>query len=1073
MFRLTGFLILAAADLLAQGRSSILGTITDETGAAVTRAVVTVLNTGTQQKWTVNSSEIGLFEVPALEIGSYEVTVEAPGFRKTTVRGVALQVDHRERIDVKLQVGEVTQQISVEAQALSLNTDDATLGTVIDSAQIRELPLPGNRNLFRLALLAPGMSRGPASSVTTSGFGPGFGVAAMGQKVQNNAIYLDGAPLRTSIHGAVRMRPSVEAIEEFRVEAGWYSAEYGTQSGAQIVATIRPGSNAFHGTLFEFLRNDVLDAHNFFDAPGSRKAPLRRNTFGGVLSGPVWIPKIYDGHNKTFFTFNGELYRERRSTQGFAIYPTDRMRRGDLTEAFFRRADGSLIPVMDLDSRMPFPGNQIPASRISPIAQKLAQFWPSPNMAQQEFSGTNNFIGVSRNRDNDDQYFVRGDHNLNDKNRLFGRYGIQTVNLPVFPINPNPFFVNRRPRRQQNATMNYTRVLNPTVLNVLKVSYNRDIFKTNDDVSGTNFNILRDLGIPGQTNVPSDTGLPSIGLGGIVSGLGTTDINTIWDESRQISDQITFTKGKHSVKIGSEFTMLRLDRRTISFVRGAFDFTGIHSGTAPGVAGNERGRLAWADFLLDQPQQVRLGFTDKLPPGADPGTFPRTRFWRSHSYITDDIKLTSRVTLNIGVRYEFNSAITDIGGQSRNFDFTRQELYPAVLTRGPLNDPSKKLFAPRIGIAWRPFGGSNTVIRTGYGIFYNVNMMNMFVPALAANPPNNLNINELNTAGVVRIRMRNADQAAALNINSEINSADTKRGVGDVQQWNFNIQRMLPKTILLEVGYMGSKSAHFDSPRTVNPYVPGTTRRVYPDWGPIENISLDAAGSYHGLLMKAEKRMAQGLTFLQTYTWSKTMFDSFACCGAQRHNNPYAWNLEKGLAETDQRHRATTAFLWELPFARGKRDWKGQIIGGWQVNGSLSLETGLPMHPTQSVAPIDDGCPRCNRRPDRIADGNLDGSTRTLQRWFDTSAFVLARGHYGNSGRNVLSAPGLKNLDFAVFKNFPIGERKEIQFRWENYNFTNTPAFNPPTLEISSGQFGRVTSAGLGREMQFGLRFQF
>lgn len=1071
--KLFAFVFLAGVNLFAQGRSSILGTITDESGAAVPRAAITVLNTGTQQKFTATSGESGLFEVPALDIGTYELNVEVTGFRKTTVRGIALQIDQRERVDVKLQVGEVTQQISVEAKTLSVNTDDATLGTVIDSAKIRELPLPGNRNLFRLALLAPGMSRGPASSVTTSGFGPGFGVAAMGQKVQNNAIYLDGAPLRTSIHGAVRMRPSVEAIEEFRVEAGWYSAEYGTQSGAQIVATIRPGTNDFHGTLFHFLRNDVLDAHNLFDAPGSKKTPLRRNTFGGVISGPVWIPKIYNGRNRTFFTFNGELYRERRSTQGFAIYPTARMRSGDLTETYFRRADGSLIPIMDLDTGAPFPGNQIPASRISPIAQKLFQFWPAPNMGQAQFTGTNNFTGANRNQDNDDQYFVRGDHNFNDKNRLFGRYGVQTVNLPVFPVNPNPFFVTRRPRRQQNATVNYTRVLTPTWLNVFKVSYNRDIFKTVDDVSGTSFNILRDLGIPGQTNNPLDTGLPSIGLAGTVSGLGNSDINTIWDESRQISDQITFTKGKHSVKIGSEFTMLRLDRRTVSFVKGAFDFSGIHAGTAPGVAGNERGRLAWADFLLDQPQQVRLGFTDKLPPGADPGTFPRTRFWRSHTYFTDDIKLTSRLTMNIGVRYEYNSAIEDIGGQSRNFDFTKQELFPAVLTRGPLNDPSKKLFAPRIGFAWRPFGGSGTVIRTGYGIFYNVNMMNMFVPALAANPPNNLNINELNTAGVVRIRMRNADQAAALNINAEINSADTKRGVGDVQQWNLNVQRMLPKSILLEAGYMGSKSSHFDSPRTVNPYVPGTTRRIYPNWGPIENISLDAAGSYHGLLMKAEKRMAQGITFLQTYTFSKTMFDSFACCGAQRHNNPYAWRLEKGLAETDQRHRGTTAFVWELPIYRGRRDFKAQVLGGWQMNTSISIETGLPMHPTQSVSPIDDGCPRCNRRPDRLANGNLDSDQRTLQKWFDTSAFVLARGHYGNSGRNILFAPGLTSVDFAVFKNFPVGEKKEIQFRWENYNFTNTPPLNPPTLEISSGNFGAITSSGLGREMQFGLRLQF
>ncbi|MBI1788957.1 MAG: TonB-dependent receptor [Acidobacteria bacterium] len=1053
------------ASLLAQGRSSILGAITDESGASVAKASVTVLNTGTQQKRVAESNESGNYEVTALEIGNYDVTAEAAGFRKITIRGITLEVDQRARVDIRLQVGEVTQQISVEAAPVSVQTDDATLSTVIDAAKIRELPLPGNRNLFRLALLAPGMSRGPASSVTTSGFGPGFGIAAMGQKVHNNAIQLDGAPLRTAIHGSVRMRPSVEAIEEFRVEAGWYSAEYGTQSGAQIVATIRPGTNDFHGVAFHFLRNDKLDARNFFEVPGSVKRPLRRNTFGGVVSGPII-------RNRTFFTFNGEFYRERRSSQGFANYPTARMRNGDLTEPFFRRADGSLIPIQDLLNGAPFPGNQIPASRISPQAKNFFQFWPNPNYGAAEFAGTNNFVGTSRNADNDDQAFVRIDHHISDKDRLFGRYGIQTVNLPVFPINPNPFFVTRRPRRQQNATLNYTRIFSPTLLNVIKVSYNRDIFKTVDDISGTSFNIAKDLGIPGQTNNPLDTGLPSISVTGL-SGLGNSDINTIWDESRQISDQVTLTKGKHSFKIGTEVTPLRLDRRTVSFVRGAFDFSGIHSGAAPGVTGTERGRLAWADFLLDQPQQVRLGFTDQLPAGVDPGTYPKTRFWRSHSYVTDDWKLTPRLTLNLGLRYEYNSAIEDKGGQSRNLDFTRQVLFPEVGKAGPLNNPSKRLFAPRVGLAWRPFGGNTTVVRAGYGIFYNVNMINMFVPALAANPPNNLNINELNTAGNVRIRMRNADQAKALNINSEINSADTARGVGDVHQWNLNLQRMLPKAILIDFGYVGSKSSHFDSPRTVNPYIPGTTQRVYPAFGPVENISLDAAGNYHGLLFKGEKRFSRGFTFLQTYTWSKTMFDSFACCGAQRHNNPYAWRLEKGLAETDQRHRSTTSWLYELPFFNGRRNLQGQILGGWQINGTLVLETGLPIHPTQNLKPIDDGCPRCNHRPDRLRDGRLGSSERTLNRWFDTSAFVLARGHYGTSGRNILTQPGLMNVDFAVFKNFPITEKKAIQFRWENYNFTNTPPFDPPTLEISSGNFGRITTAGLGREMQFALRFQF
>jgi hypothetical protein len=285
----------------------------------------------------------------------------------------------------------------------------------------------------------------------------------------------------------------------------------------------------------------------------------------------------------------------------------------------------------------------------------------------------------------------------------------------------------------------------------------------------------------------------------------------------------------------------------------------------------------------------------------------------------------------------------------------------------------------------RPFGGANTVIRAGSGIFYNVNMMNMFVPALAANPPNNASINELNTAGNVRIRMRNADQAANLNINSEINSADPKRGVGDVQQWNFNIQRQVVRNLNIEVGYVGSKSSHFDSPRTVNPYVPGTTTRFCAGWGPIENISLDAAGSYHGLLTKAEKRFSRGFTFIQTYTWSKSLFDSFACCGAQRHNNPYEWRLEKGLAEHDQRHRSTSVWLYELPFFAGRRNFTAQLLGGWQLNGVLVMETGMPMHPAQNLKPVDDGCPRCIHRPDRVADGRLPGGQRTLQRWLDSS----------------------------------------------------------------------------------------
>jgi hypothetical protein len=429
--------------------------------------------------------------------------------------------------------------------------------------------------------------------------------------------------------------------------------------------------------------------------------------------------------------------------------------------------------------------------------------------------------------------------------------------------------------------------------------------------------------------------------------------------------------------------------------------------------------------------------------------------------------------MNIGLRYEYNSVWQDIRGGSRNLNFDTWTLFPEPGVKADLHDPDYNNFAPRIGLAWRPFGGTTTVVRMGYGFFYNVNMVNALAEQLGLNLPFSLNVRELNPAGNPRIHMSNADQATNVLGRGETLAIPRKFKVGDVHQWNLNVQRALPGHMSVEIGYVGSKSSHFDRPRTFNSYTPGTLVRPRPELGPIEMLTTDAAGNYEGLLTKLEKRFSRGLTFLQTYTWSHTMFDALACCGAQRHNNPLDLTSEKGNAEADQRHRSTTSWLFELPWYKDRRDLAGMILGHWQANGTLTMETGLPMHPTQGVAPVDDGCPRCTRRPDRLRDGILSADQRTLDRWFDTGGFALAVGHYGNAGRNFLRAPGLVNMDFSLFKNFPIKENKNVQVRWEMYNATNTPFFKPPTLDIGSANFGRITSTGLGREMQFGLRFEF
>ena len=1055
--------------------SSIIGTVTDESGAAVPGAAVTVTNVGTQSVRDVETNERGDYSVTALDIGMYEVVATLEGFSRAVATNVRLEVDLVRRQNLTLQIGAVTEQITVQADAVTIQTDDTTISTVIDEAKIRELPIPGDRNIFRLALLAPGMSRGPRTSVTTSGFGPGYGIAAMGQKVHNNNIILDGAPLRTGIHGMVRMRPSVEAVQEFRVEAGWYNAEYGTQSGAQIITSIRPGTNSFHGTLFHFFRAEELDARNFFENDHSiPKRPLTRNTFGGVLSGPIV-------KNKLFFTVNVESLGERRSGQSFSTFPTQLMRNGDLTEPFFA---GN--PILDIatctDPADPatcgaFPNHVIPQSRISSISKRVIPFWPQPNYGNAQFDGKNNFSGTTKNDLDDNQFYMRNDWNVNDKNKIFFRYGVQQIRPKTVNImaSVDPRFTYFNPKRQQNATMTWTRFLSNTALNELRVSYNRDTYFRETGFTDTGWNNLTELGIPGQTEATHDARITSISISQCCS-VGASDVNQIWDESRMIANQTSFMKGSHNLKAGISYNLVRTSRRTIQAANGAFTFNGVHSGHS------------FADFLLDHPQRVRLG---NIPGRANAGTYPDFEYWRVHPFIQDEWKLTPNLTLNLGIRLEYNSPFVDDRGESRNMDLGTGKLFPEPgMARVALNTVSMNNWAPRFGIAWRPLGGTDFVIRTGYGIFYNVNMINNFVPILAANPPGTARFEQKALARTPVLTMATADQVSALGARSSASAAATDNTVGFVQQWNFNIQKSLPWDLVGEIGYSGSKSDHFDNPAEYNAFLPNTigtanpTRR-YSDWASIEVHDNAASGSYHGMLTKLERRFSGGLTFLQTYTWSKVMFDSRACCGAVRPNNPHdRRTAERGRGDFDITHRGTTAFLWELPFGKNLKGAAKHILGGWQVNGVLVLATGLPVDVNQGrTDPTPgDGCPRCGRRPYRVADGNLSGGAQTLDRWFDTDAFVFAspasrialgKGLYGDSGRSIIEEPGLTSFDFSFFKNIDVAEGHRIQFRWEMYNATNTPPFRTPQMNVRSGNFGRITSALSGREMQLGLRWQF
>jgi hypothetical protein len=563
---------------------------------------------------------------------------------------------------------------------------------------------------------------------------------------------------------------------------------------------------------------------------------------------------------------------------------------------------------------------------------------------------------------------------------------------------------------------------------------------------------------------------PNISITGL-STLGSSSPLFVWDVMGQVADSLTLTRGNHLIKLGTDWTHVRVDFENFNYLAGSFSFSGEHSGL--GLASAAAGRLAWADFLLDQADTVILGNV-QLQQGFSPGSFARLRQWRWDSYITDDWKIAPKLTLNIGLRYEYDSVWQDIRGGSPNLNLATGTLFPPPGVKGDLYEPVRDMFGPRVGLAWRPFGGTTSVIRAGYGLYYNHNMVNQIAPQLALNPPFSSNIKQLNPAGSPLVDMHNADLASSIVGYGEELGIPRNFKLGDVHQWILSIQKALPGNMMMEVSYVGSKSSHFDRTTEYNMYIPGTLVRPNPTLGPVEFLTTDASGTYEGLLTKLEKRASAGLTFMQTYTWSHTLFDSLACCGAQRPSNPFNMRAEKGNAETDQRHRATSSVLYAVPWYKTRHDAVGKILGGWQINGIMIIETGLPMHPIQSIAPFDDGCPRCtSRRPDRIRDGNLSGDQRSVSRWFDTSAFVFAAGHYGNSGRNILRAPGLFSTDLSLFKNIPFRETNNLQIRWEAYNATNTPPFQFPTLDISSANFGRITSAGDGRVMQVGLRLQF
>jgi len=1087
----------------AQVSSSALnGTVTDSTGSVVPRASVTATSSSTGFSRSVVTGDGGTYSMSDLPPGVYEISAEASGFKKAVVSGIRLFVGQTATADIRLEVGQVTESVSVNAAAPLLQESTSQVGTVIEGKLLTDIPLNG-RNFLQLNLLSPGVTRSKNSNtfdaVQINPTAASFNVN--GQKGDYNLYLLDGATIKEYQHGSNTFSPSVDAVQEFQTTTSNYSAAFGAEAGAQVNLVTRSGTNRLHGGVYEFLRNNKLDANDFFSQTHGAP-PFKRNQFGGTLGGPIRIPKIYNGKDRTFFFVASEFFREVKNIPQQGNYPTPAQLGGDLS---------SLVsagkPLIDPLSGSPFPGNRIPENRIP---ETLLPFlrngigkgpWiPAPNST---VPGFNFFFDDTRRFDND-QVMVRIDHKISDKSFLYGRYAYNDGLKKNPNLNPN-WWVNQG-NRGQTAAGHYARTISPTTLLEITGGYSRFNQSESANTAFQNDITNQILKIKGMATVPESWGAPVWSVTGF-SNLGEVHYGPRrWQlEIYEWHPALTMTRGPHTMHVGMEFKRHLDNFDEIFRTNGTWNFDGRFTGQPLG------------DFLLGLPASVNSS--------PDP-FFPLMRYSALAPYFQDDWKVTPNLTLNLGLRYEWtgvplssNRSISNLyfgpnnaspqlvvsqGADAITYAGVKQTLFRGIpfVESNTLGLPAalafnaNKNFAPRFGFAYRIPGMSNTVMRGGYGIFYQRDIVDKWVEA-SVNPPFVRSANTvLDTSNFQQFNWfdptRNSSAASAQIF---ANGMDYKAGL--LQAWNFSLEKSLGGT-LFSAAYVGNKAQHLANIYQPNQPRPGPgslqSRRRWPDWGTLYLADYDGNSNYHSAQFKVQRSFSKGFTMLLGYTWSKALDDTGGTFvgEADRGNafqDSYNMRAEKGLAGQDIRHRFVLSYVYELPFGKGKaflnRGGAGNfLLGGWQINGITTFQSGSPFTVTQvfNGANTDGG----QRRPDLIKDPNALSHSRPrgeqVAQFFDTSAFLENRPadpvngpfRFGNAGRHIVIGPGINNFDFAAYKDFPFGEQRRAQFRAEFFNIFNHPIFANPGATLGTAQFGKISATAVEpREIQFAVKLYF
>lgn len=1079
-------------------RGSIIGNVTDDSGASIQAAEVTLRNLGTNEARTVSTDDNGAYVFPALLPGRYSLQVKKTGFKVQSVSDVGLEVNQTARVDMKLPVGDVTETVEVTAGAVLLKTDTSEIGHVVSNKQIVDLPLNG-RDFLQLARLAPGVV--PSRAGATAGQkGVSRSVNSVGSRDTSVSFLLDGVDTNDVSFQTPSVTPSIDAIQEFKLLQNAYSAEFG-RGATQVLAVLKSGSNQWHGSLFEFLRNDKLASRSFFQ-PG-QAAPLKQNQFGGTLGGPIF-------KDRTFFFVNYEGQRIRTGGTGFGYVPTPQQAQGDFSAPEDPRIFDPLTYNSADRTRQQFPGNRIPSSRFSQRALKTVELFPAPNFSG--LVGRNYANDVPQQNDNN-QGNARVDHRFGDSDNIFVRYSILDYIRTRYGTIPLTGTLDDV--RGQNAAFNWIHTFSPAVLNELRVGFNRNRYLTPPEGS-IGENPARDyFGFTNTTTDPASSfGLPAFSFTGGYSGLGPGSqfpqnaITQTW----QLVDNITWIRGAHSLKTGIDFRRTRLTQLVANNDRGSFSFTGQFTNLPSAATGTGS---AIADLLLGHPLTAAAAAGDQLGHNY-------TDFYSF--YVQDDWKATLRLTVNLGVRYEYSSPWREKLNRFTMIDFddprgrlllagTSQAFIPGqgVVDAGreisrTIVDPDKNNWAPRVGLAYRLTG--KTVIRAAFGTFFDIQEGNE-AQFLRNNAPFFFVQNYSSDPLVPTLQLDNLFPSGANLPSGTIQpfTLSTFRSPY-VLQWNFNIERELVRNLLFEVGYVGSKGTHLLR-RTnfqqwegilvqdpANP-TPLASRVRFPNFSPTVIIGSENGGSstFHGLIGKLERRFSSGLSFLASYTFSKAIDDSHSSSNftGTPSNAQCRCDLRgnKGPSAFDITHRFVASFGYELPFGVGKPFlnaggvWN-KLAGGWQINGIVSSQSGPPfqINTQGDNASIGTGAGSGNnQRPNLVGDeyGGIDRGADIRQRGVDPGTYYFNRTAYampplfrlGNLGKNTLRGPGATSADLSLFKNTSITERVNTQFRAEFFNALNQTAFGVPGTLVGTPTFGVITGAAGGRVIQFGLKLLF